>query len=83
MRGVDFFAKFISVHSMIYLNSNTQKKQKQKLAKNEIQKQKRIWLCCGKTFCLCIFFLSEIKNSKQQEYQKRSVRCLHTTGQLK
>lgn len=37
MQEVDFLRKFISVHSRIYLSSNTQNKQKQKLAKNEIQ----------------------------------------------
>lgn len=37
MREVDFLHKSISVHSTIYLSSNTQSKPKQKLAENEIQ----------------------------------------------
>ncbi|PKU32123.1 hypothetical protein llap_17573 [Limosa lapponica baueri] len=37
MPEADFLPKFISVQSLIYLHSNAQNKQKQKVAENEIQ----------------------------------------------
>lgn len=58
--------KFISVHSRLYLNSNAQNKQKQKLAKNEVQgdfRNKSTSDCTAAKHFVRIFFISKKNNT--------------------
>jgi len=83
MREVDVLHKFISVHSVIYLNSNTPNTQKQKLAKNEIQgdfRNKSISDCTAARPFVHIFFISERK--KISNNKNFGDHCPHTTSRL-